>query len=516
MAKTPHSGAKSSPMRSLFSSWLRFPLFLLCGALGVLSFAPFEAPLLLPVGQAVLFAHLYHVDSRQGFLSGYAYGLGLMGAGVSWLQISLVQFAGVNLWMSIAYTLAFIAFVALYYALAGWLIARLSHSRRVVGLLLISPAIWVLLEWLRGWLLTGFPWLATGYAMIDTPLSGYAVVMGVYGVSWIAALLAGLLALITFSHLPHRRLWAALAVVLFMGGWGLRQISWSERSGEPFQVSLIQANIEQQYKWDVRHFGRTMTQYLNLTDKHWESDLIIWPETAVSAYEHSVRPYYLDPLEEEAKEHGSEILLGVPVMQVKSKRYFNTVMNLGGEGGYYAKRHLVPFGEYAPFRSLLKPFVDALGVPMSDFAPGAAERPLLRVLGHQAGMSICYEDAFGSEMIEALPDAAFLVNVTNDGWFGDSFAPYQHLVMARMRALEDARYLLRSTNTGVSAVIGPDGGVRMSAPMFEEHVLTSQVEPLKGATPYVRVGNWLIVGLLLLIVTVASISQRRPSEVNAE
>ncbi|MBU0500132.1 MAG: apolipoprotein N-acyltransferase [Gammaproteobacteria bacterium] len=499
---------------------LRFLPFLLCGALGVLAFAPFEWRPLLPIGLAFLFFHLVRLPPRAGFFAGYAYGLGLMGAGVSWLQISLDLFAEVGFLASILFTLAFVAFIALYFGLAGWLIARLASGRGGrggLGLLGVAPAVWILVEWLRGWFLTGFPWLGMGYATLDTPLAGYAPLLGVYGLGWLLALLAGALALMFSSALGVRAILAAMAGVILLGGWGLQPLTWSQTAGEAIKVSLVQANIAQTFKWDPDQFGISMKKHLELTAAHWDSDLIIWPETAVSAYEHTVRPFLLDPLESDAREHNSEVLLGVPIMDFKSDRYYNAMLRLGKaapgirtpaalpppglpEVVTYYKRHLVPIGEYAPFRSLLKPLIDSLGIPMSDFIPGTAGKPLLRVAGYQAGISICYEDAFGAELIQALPEAAFLINASNDGWFGDSIAPHQHLEIARLRALETGRYLLKSTNTGISAVIGPDGQVLERSPLLKEHVLTHRVIPLQGLTPYARLGNWPVLGLLGLLL----------------
>ena len=487
-------------IRPFTSSPLRYLSFLLCGALGVLSFAPFEWRTLLPLGLAYLFFHLVQMKPRAGFFAGYAFGLGLMGAGVSWLQISLELFAGVGFLASILFTLGFVAFMALYFGLAGGLIARMAGGRQAFDLLLVAPAVWVLVEWLRGWLLTGFPWLELGYAGLDTPLAGYAPLAGVYGLGWLAALLAGALALTVSASLALRAALAAMASLIFLEGWALQSLSWSEPAGEAIRVSLVQANIAQEFKWNPEQFGLSMKKHLELTSAHWDSDLIIWPETAVSAFEHTVRPFLLDPLESDAREHGSEVLLGVPIMDFKSDRYYNAMLSLGKEVGTYYKRHLVPIGEYAPFRSVLKPLVDSLGIPMSDFIPGSAAKPLLKVAGHLAGISICYEDAFGAELIQALPEAAFLINASNDGWFGDSIAPHQHLEIARMRALETGRTLLKSTNTGISAVIGPDGRVLERSPLLKEYVLTRRVIPLKGITPYARHGNWPVIGILGLIL----------------
>jgi apolipoprotein N-acyltransferase len=211
----------------------------------------------------------------------------------------------------------------------------------------------------------------------------------------------------------------------------------------------------------------------------------------------------LQPLSAEAVANESELLVGIPVWDGDTGAYYNSLMTLGGQRTHYAKRHLVPFGEFMPLKRWLRPLIQWLQIPMSDFTPGSGERPLLTVAGYPAGVSICYEDAFGEEVAQALPEAAFLVNVSNDAWFGDSLAPPQHLEIARMRAVETGRYMLRSTNTGISALIDPKGKIQGFSPAFQAHVLSGEVVPMQGATPYVRVGNWAVIlfSMLLLIFT---------------
>jgi apolipoprotein N-acyltransferase len=236
---------------------------------------------------------------------------------------------------------------------------------------------------------------------------------------------------------------------------------------------------------------------------------VIWPETAVPSLAHRVEEEFLTPLAAEAEARGSEILLGIPVYDEASGRYYNAMQTIGPVRASYYKRHLVPFGEFMPLKPLLEPLIEWLAIPMSDFSPGDAAQPLVPVAGHQAGVSICYEDAFGEEVIQALPQAAFLVNASNDAWFGDSLAPHQHLQIARMRARETERYLLRATNTGISAIIGPRGELRGTAPAFTEQVLSGEVLPLQGLTPYARLGNWGVVLLALLLMGAGWALERR-------
>ena len=452
------------------------------------------------------------------------FGLGLMGFGVFWLHISIDQFGNVGLPLAVAITLAFVAAMALYYGLAGWLSVKLSAENDTVKMLLVYPAVWVLLEWVRGWFLTGFPWLALGYSQIDTALQGFAPLLGVYGVSWLLALCAGLATLVFVSFPlslkvgadPHKRP-NLIRPLLFLGGLAaiwvsgslLDSRSWTKAMGEPLKVSMIQGNIAQEKKWLPEQFMPTLELYIGQTRAHWDSDLVIWPETAVPAFYHKVDEGLLTPLEEEARSHKTDMLLGIAVRNPDNNRYFNAMASLGQQRDAYYKRHLVPFGEFLPLKGLLHPLIDYLKIPMSDFSAGKDDKVVLQVAGYPVGISICYEDAFGEEVIQALPAAAFLVNASNDAWFGDSLAPHQHLEIARMRALEVGRYLLRSTNTGISAVISSKGDVQGLSPAFKEDVLTREITPMQGMTPYARMGNTGIVSIVLVLIGIGYVSGRR-------
>lgn len=487
-------------------------LTFLGGALTVAAFAPFSYFPLAIVGPLPLLLLWLRAKPGMAFLQGWAYGLGLLGVGVFWMHISIDQFGNLGFVAAVAITLLFILLVALYYGLVGWLAARLRRQLKrpaaaSLALLLIFPALWVLGEWLRGWLLTGFPWLALGYSQIESPLAGYAPLLGVYGVSWLLLVTAGLLVLVLTAGRRGKLLAALVMALIWLGGAQLSRIDWTTPLDEPFRVSMIQGNIPQELKWKREQLAPTLGLYTRLTRQHWESDLIIWPETAIPSFAHLIEEGLLAPLEAEALEQGSELLVGIPVWQQEGAQYFNAMLRLGEERGSYYKRHLVPFGEFMPFESLLRPLIAWLNIPMSSFSSGEDARPLLRLVGYPAGISICYEDAFGRETLEALPEASFLVNASNDAWFGDSLAPPQHLEIARMRALETGRYLLRSTNTGISAIIGPKGELLATSPPFQQHVLSGEVVPLQGATLYVLTGNWLVIGVMVLLLAAVLLLQ---------
>ena len=469
------------------------------GASTVTGFAPFGLGI-VPVFSLALLFYLWRHPARDGLNSwtGYAFGLGLMGFGVFWIRVSIAQFGGVPTALAVLVTLVFILIMASYYALAGWLSQRLRGASDGVWLVLVLPALWVLSEWLRGWVFTGFPWLALGYSQIELPLAGYGPVFGVFGISLLLALSSGLLNL--WPRLP-----AVLCLLaLWAGGLGLQQLSWTQPDGDPVRVSLLQANIPQEQKWLAEMRVPSINRYLEMSASVPDSRILVWPETAVPAFDSEVESSLLQPLHEQLREQGRDLLLGI-VSGNRDADYYNAMISLGSSGrGQYHKRHLVPFGEYLPFDRWTRPVLDFLRIPMSDFSPGGNGRPLVKLGGSQAGVDICYEDAYAEEIIRALPQAAFLINASNDAWFGDSLAPHQHLEIARMRALETGRYLLRATNTGISAIIDERGGLRATSPQFEQAVLSDEIVPMRGATPFVWWGNlgFLVAAGLMLLAAV--------------
>ena len=469
------------------------------GALGVLAFAPFHLGLLAVFAPALWLHLVWHAPRTAAAARlGYAFGLGLLGFGVFWLRISIDQFGGVSTPLAIAFTLLFVALIALYFALAAALMHRLARAHgKLMFMLLIAPLSWLLVEWLRGWLFTGFPWLSLGYSQLDLPLAGFAPLIGVFGVGALVIFSAGLLNL-------WRRAWPSVVLLaLWASGLGLSWLDWSEPAGKPFTASLVQGNIAQEDKWRRSMFEPTLALYRSLTAQARDSQLVIWPETAIPGFEQELEHSVLAPLHQQMRGEGRDLLTGIVAGQ-RGGAYYNAMISLGESGrGAYHKRHLVPFGEYFPLQAVIGPVLDFLKIPMSNFSVGVDRKPLISLAGYQAGIDICYEDAFAGEVMRALPEAHFLVNASNDAWFGDSLAPHQHLQIARMRALESSRYLLRATNTGISAIIDQRGEIRGLAPQFQQMLLSGQVQPLQGMTPYARWGDTPLVvlaGLLLLML----------------
>ena len=478
------------------------------GALTSFAFSPYDIYPLAVLGPAALIAIWLKAGPGRAFYSGYLFGLGLFGAGVNWIHISINLFGGVNFIGAMALTLLFVAILALYPALVGYVSRRFfSRCSPFIYLALTAPSIWVLGEWLRGWLFTGFPWLDLGYSQIDTPLGGLAVLTGVYGVSWSLMLTAAAIVGLFKTGGRQKSIILAAALCLWGAGWLAGKHAWTRFQGSDISVALVQGAVPQQLKWNTEMQQVSLDLYKGLSAPYLGSDLIIWPETAIPMF------YYPGAhLENELlgiTRHGhARLLTGLPYVDRKTDRYYNSIVMFNDKVSYYHKRHLVPFGEYLPFKTLLGNLLKFLQIPMSDFSAGTAARPLLEDDKFAIGVSICYEDTFGEETIEALPDAEILVNISNDAWFGDSAAPHQHLQMARMRALESGRYLLRATNNGVSAVINEKGKITDRSTQFVPTVLAGTARLFEGMTPYARLGNTPVISAAFLLLLIPLIRNK--------
>ena len=471
------------------------------------AFAPYGLYPLAIVAPALLFILWLHMGARDAARSGYAFGLGMFGGGVSWVYYSLHDFGNMPAPMAAVMVLLFVGVLALYPALLG---AMQSFIRaRIARFLIFLPASWVLLEWVRGWMLSGFPWLHLGYAQIDSPLAGFAPILGVYGVSWAVLVTAACAALLLEYR---RRAWplAAMAFALWLGGAALGRIAWTVPAGAPVRAALIQANVPLAIKWQPQYRQEILQRYADLSLAQRDVDIIVWPETAVPAYLHELETTYIAQLKQRALAQNTTLVFGV-IERLPGPRgqIFNSVVTLAPEGGTYRKRHLVPFGEFLPLSGMLQWLLDYLRIPMSNFSAWPEPQAPLAAAGQWLGVSICYEDAFGEEVIAALPRATLLVNVSEDAWFGDSAAPHQHLQMARMRARETERAMLRATNTGVSAIIDADGRILAGAPQFQTDVVRASVIPRNGATPFVRWGNLPVIWATLALAALSAWRAKR-------
>jgi apolipoprotein N-acyltransferase len=461
------------------------------GALQSLAFAPRA---LAPLGILCLAGFWWLTrNQRPGRAArlGFAFGFGLFLAGTYWLYISIHLVGGAPAALALLLMLGLVAIMGGYLALLSALVARFPARSGLAQALLVLPSSWVLIEWLRGWVSSGFPWLALGYSQIDTPLAGFAPIAGVYAVSFAAAVTAGaLLALVTESG-RQRLIALAFALALWLTGGLLTRVQFTAASAAPITVAVIQGAIPQDLKWQEDNRLHTLTVYRTLTEKAWGSRLVVWPEAALPALYHELRPY-LSQLQAEAVQHQAELMLGLLRYDFSTDRFYNALLALPS-GDWYYKRHLVPFGEYFPVPSFIRAWMRLKNLAYVDMSPGESDQAPLSAAGQTFAATVCYEDAYGSAQLAALDRATLLVNVSNDAWFGGSSAPHQHLQITRMRALEAGRYMVRATNNGISALIDARGHVYARSPQFVPDVLRGEVVPHTGLTPYARAGNAPIV-----------------------
>lgn len=478
-------------------------IFFGLGCITTLAFAPFGLSLLAPL---VLLPFLYVCltnSPRDSGKHGFWFGFGLFLTGTYWIYISVVVFGQAPVWIAIFLMLSLVLIMSVYFWLTGWAISRLASGEPWL-LLVIAPAAWVIIEWARGWLFTGFPWMALGYGQVDSALAGWAPVLGVYGVSAMVVLSAAAILVAIVTRGRQQIVAGVLIVLPTLLGAGLKAVDWTEPTGEKLTATIVQGGVSQDRKWLREEFQPTLDYYRGTTRGLADSDIVVWPEVAIPALDDNVEGY-IRGLESDASVLQQTILFGVlervTERTIEPKVYNAIIAATGGERQVYRKRHLVPFGEYFPVPDSVREWMRMLSLPHRDLSAGDAVQPLIEThTGVKLGVAICYEDAYGAEQLYALPDAGILINVSNDAWFGDSIAPHQHLQIARMRSLEVGRYTIRATNTGISAFIDADGKVLQTGPQFRATTMTREIEPHRGATPYVGMGNWVILIICFGIV----------------
>jgi apolipoprotein N-acyltransferase len=476
-------------------------LSVLAGIILTLSFAPFGHSYLAILALALLFSAWQQGSAWQAALRGYCFGLGMFSLGVTWVFVSIFFYGKANFFASALLAELFAAFWALFPAIVGYLSVRLNQKRQPL-LFWLMPILWILLEYVRGdALLNGFPWLQIAYSQVDSPYAGFIPLFGVYGTGFLVALSAGVFAYL-WHFKQHTVLLSSGLFLLLISGCVMRHVEWTQKAGYPIRATLVQGNISQDEKWQEGSLIKTLLLYQQMTYAHWDSQLIVWPETSIPAYLSQVDTHFLTPLEAEAKQHQTDLVVSLLEKEETTGKVFNSALVLGTERRSYRKNHLLPFGEYMPLQPLSGWVLNNIGIRLDDFSAGGDQQPLLMGAGYPFTTSICYEDAFGTEAIRQLEHSRYLVNLTNDAWFGRSLEPYQHLQMARMRALETGRYMLRATNTGLSAIISPSGKVIKQSPLFETVTLTGDIIPMKGMTLYARLGNKAIIIFLIALFAI--------------
>ncbi len=475
-------------------------LALIAGLLFPLAFAPYDLwPLLFVSIGAGYWCQQRAASAREALLRGWLYGLGMFAFGISWVHVSMHDYGFMPLWMAIPFTGIFAAFLALFYGLTFYASWRLGRSA------LVFAGSWLLLDWVRGVFLTGFPWLYAGYALIDTPFATLAPIGGV----WLLTLTAVLISACLIRPATHRRNWytgLAAACALLVLTAVSHTLSFTAPDAPPQKVALVQGNIPQDIKWQLSMRERTQQIYQELTQAIPADTLVIWPESALTNFYQNVSGFLEQEGQQIAERHGG-FITGVPWRAASDSgvTYHNSIASIPldpGDGNprVYHKQKLVPFGEYVPMQSLIRGLIPFFDLPMSGFTPGSPQQPNLTALGHTVAPFICYEILYPEQVATRSHDADVLLTISNDAWFGTSAGPLQHFQMARMRAAETGRWLLRGTNNGVTAVIDHHGQVIDALPQFTRDVLYSEYHPRTGITPFMSTGVWpwlLLSGLLI-------------------
>ena len=474
--------------------------------LGCLFTAVFEPAGLWPLAPVLLLPFFFvslTLPGRVAATYAFYFGLGMFLCGTYWIYLSVTGPGNAAWWIGVLLVIVLTLIMAGYLALTAWLINRLARGN-IWCLLAVAPACWVFIEWLRGWLFSGFPWMSLGYGQIDTVLAGWAPLLGVYGVSMMLVISVSALLIAILERGRQRSFAIGVVLLPWIAGAGLTTVQWTEADGEVINTTLIQAGVPQERKWLAEERQSTKDFYRDRTQAAANSKLIIWPEVAIPSVTDR-EEQYMQSLQQISQRSGQTIVFGIlerEFLPSDESRIYNSVIAINGqEREVYRKRHLVPFGEYFPVPSFVRNWMRMMSLPFSDLTPGADEQALLTMAdGTKLTVAICYEDSYGAEMLYAMPAAALIINVSNDAWFGDSIAPHQHLQIARMRSLEVGRESIRATNTGISAFIDASGRIMATGAQFEAVEMSLDVQPRSGMTPYARFGNWPVVGFCFLVM----------------
>ncbi len=501
------------------NKWLKLLLVdltaLLLGASLTLAFAPYEIfPLAIVAPAGLIYLIQHQRPKRAGWL-GYLFGLGLFSTGVYWVYISIHDVGNVPTSISILITGSMIAFLSLYPACACYMTNRFFPARTITSALFAFPAFWCLTEFFRAWLFSGFPWLLVGYSQTNSPLSGYAPILGVYGISLAAILTSSLLVNIynTFKERDYKQTYFSLLAISLIWTTGslLNLITWTSPSDKPVSVNLVQGNIPQEMKWSPEHLQLSFDTYTQMSKPLWgKSDFIIWPEAAIPLPLPNASSF-INAMDSKAVSSGTHLILGIPIKASNTDGYYNGIVSLGENKKVYLKRRLVPFGEYSPFpaTSWLGRAIKFINLPLPDMTPGDLIQKPMTVGGVKILSSICYEIAFPELIRTKDRDIGLLLTVTNDAWFGKSNAQAQHLQMAEMRAQELRRPALFVSNDGITAIIGPKGRIESAAPAHQPYVLRGTVTPMTGMTPWMRNGTDPFLIFLICMLVASFKAQRR-------
>lgn len=486
---------------------LRFGLALVAGFALTLAFAPFNVTPLAFISPLVLLLLLLPATAKQATLTAFIYGFGFFITSCYWVYISIYVYGNAPLFIALLATFLFAVILAsLFFATFGfachWLMKKTTNYWACIA---VFPATWVLWEGLRTVLFTGFPWVLLGYSQMASPLKAYAPIFGVYGVTFLTLVISGTLASFTFETKKFSKFLSVIIfIAIFAVAFGLQGKSWTVKDKDPISVSLVQGNIEQSLKWNSAQLIHNLQVYKDLTATEWQQQqLIIWPEAAVPALPQQL-PEFIESLKQQAKQNNSTLIFGIPLYDPKTAEYFNGLLMVGAHEGSYKKQHLVPFGEYLPLKFLFSWFYKYFDIPMSDFSEGTDNQPPLVINNIKIAPFICYEIIYPWQVLREAIHKQILLTISDDSWFGNSIALNQHLQMAQMRALETGRYLLLVTNTGITAIIDPQGAVIQKLSEDQAGVLKGKIWPMRGKTP-LMIWQYYLVFLLTIFLIVVSL-----------
>ncbi|CAK4069106.1 apolipoprotein N-acyltransferase [Vibrio sp. 16] len=466
------------------------------GAITTLAFAPYQLWPLAIISPAILLLLIHQQSAKRALWIGYAWGLGQFATGISWVHISIDNFGGMPKIASVFLMTLLIGYLAMYSALFTWTLNRFFPQSNRIRLLLIAPVLWLIADWLRGWVMTGFPWLWIGYSQIESPLAHFAPLGGVELLTFLSIVSSGAIA---YAFLHRQWLQLLIPAIILSAGFGLKSAIWvTPNPDSTTKLALIQGNIAQELKWLPSERWPTIMKYTDLTRENWDADIIIWPEAAIPAFEFEISSF-LSNLDSAAKLNHSAVITGV-VNQGENRKFYNSILTVGetAYGDYrfdmsqrYHKHHLLPFGEFVPFETILRPLAPFFNLPMSSFSRGEFVQANIDANGKQMAPALCYEIIFNEQVRQNVnDDTDFILTLSNDAWFGSSIGPLQHMEIARMRALELGKPVIRSTNNGVTAVTDYQGHIVAQLPQFETGVLRAEIVSTEGQTPYRQLGTW--------------------------
>ena len=489
--------------KNKFNQVILFALiaFILCSC-----FAPLNFEIFTWISLSIL---ILIIDNNKSilllnnlFVDGLVFGLFFFFPLMYWLFYSLYNIIHTGFIVAITAYILFCLTLSIFIGLIFYTYDKSKIHNDFINRVLLFPSIWVVFEWIRGWIFTGFGWFDIGYTQINNNnLKYFLPILGIYGLSWVIISISGALSIIV-SMLYYKKnsntmlLCLAYLFLIFIIGDKLSELNYTKPYGKKFSVALIQSNIGANNKWT----GNTSIDYYAKTIATTKADIIITPETAITTFEQFLPNNYLNFLATIAKKSNSNLIVGIPVIVDKHNNYVNAAMLITNKKRpFYSKSHLVPFGEYLPFKKILSSIYLKFSIPMVGFIKGSNQQSPVIVANQKIAFNICYENGFGSELIYSAKNSTIIANISDMMWYGKTFAMYQHLQLSQARALENQRYFIQVTNSGITSIINNSGVIQSQLPPFKSLVLNDYVQGMIGTTPYQQYGNIPIIILCLTI-----------------